>query len=124
MKKNKMTLCPACNSSRVKARTTQQKMWARAKSRAQTKGLEFDLVVEDIVIPTHCPIMGVALEVHKGKSGAYKSSPSLDRIDNSKGYTKDNVWVISQLANAMKGSATPSEMETFALWVLTRSENE
>ena len=27
---------------------------------------------------------------------------SLDRKDPNKGYTKDNVWVISQIANAMK----------------------
>ena len=36
---------------------------------------------------------------------------SLDRKDPNKGYTKDNVWVISQIANAMK--------LLFAKWVLS-----
>ena len=120
LKKSKMTLCSACNSNRVKARTTQQKMYTRAKTRAKERGLEFDLSLEDIKIPSHCPIMGILLEVHRGKSGAYKASPSLDRIDNTRGYTKDNVRVISQLANSMKGAATPEEMVLFANWVLNQ----
>lgn len=118
-KKSRMTLCPVCNTARVKARTAQQKMFARAKSRALAKNLEFNLELEDIQIPKICPIMGIHIEAQVGKSGAYKESPSLDRIDNTKGYIKGNVWVISQLANAMKGAATPDEMVKFAKWVLS-----
>ena len=118
-KKSRMTLCPVCNTARVKARTTQQKMFARAKSRALAKNLEFNLELEDIIIPEICPIMGVPLAVQSGRSGAYTLSPSVDRIDNAKGYIKGNVWVISQMANAMKGAATPDEMIKFAKWILS-----
>lgn len=62
--------------------------------------------------------MGVPLVVHRGKSGAFADSPSLDRIDNDIGYVKDNIWVISQRANQMKGDASKEELICFAKWVL------
>ena len=40
--------------------------------------------------------------------------PSIDRIDDSKGYTKENVWVISFQANRMKNTASRTELTTFA----------
>lgn len=35
------------------------------------------------------------------------------------GYTKENVWVISQLANAMKWDSNREERLAFANWILT-----
>ena len=95
-------------------------MYRRAKSRAKVKGHEFSITIEDIYIPQLCPILKCPLVVHKGKSGAYPDSPSLDRIDNSRGYTPDNVWVISQRANAMKASANEEELKLFAKWITDR----
>lgn len=37
-------------------------------------------------------------------------SPSLDRIDSSKGYVKGNVRVISARANMLKNNATVEEL--------------
>jgi len=116
---SKMTLCKECNSARVKSQSTEWKMHQRAKGRAKLKGQEFTLKVSDIVIPDVCPILGITLNMNSGKSGAYNNSPSLDRKDNTKGYTPDNIWVISQLANAMKHSATPEQLISFAKWVLS-----
>ena len=117
-KTSKMTLCKQCNCSRVKCMTPQWKMHQRAKMRSKKNGTEFTIAVEDLIIPDTCPITGLSLNVNAGRSGAYKNSPSLDRIDNNKGYTKDNVQVVSQLANAMKGAASEEELVNFALWVL------
>lgn len=117
---SKMTLCRTCNSSRVKSKTPEWKMHQRAKQRCKQSGLEFDLLVSDITIPEYCPILGIKLNMNSGRSGAYKNSPSLDRIDNTKGYTKNNIWVISQLANAMKGAATNKELQLFADWVTSK----
>lgn len=116
---SKMTLCKQCNSKRVKSRTPEWKMHQRAKQRCKRTGLEFSIEVSDIVIPDRCPVLGMDINMNSGKSGAYKNSPSLDRIDNTKGYTKDNVQVISQCANAMKGAATKEELLKFANWVLS-----
>ena len=114
---SKMTLCKACNSTRVKSLTPEWKMHQRAKMRAKEKGLDFNLEVSDIVIPDTCPVLGIPLNMNSGKSGAFINSPSLDRIDPSRGYTKDNIQVISQLANAMKHKATPEQLLSFANWV-------
>ena len=92
----------------------------RARSRAKEKGLEFNLAIEDIVIPTHCPILGTPLEVN---SPQREFSISIDRIDPCKGYTKDNVWIISGKANVMKNNASIEELRKFALWALNFTED-
>lgn len=112
------TLCNSCNSNRVKTRTPEWKMWNRAKTRAKGKGLSFNIKPEDIILPEKCPILGITLKENSGKSGAYIDSYSLDRINNNEGYTKDNIQVISQLANSMKGAATTEQLIRFAEWIL------
>jgi hypothetical protein len=51
------------------------------------------------------------------------NSPSLDRINNNRGYTKNNIQVISYRANTMKGDASPIELIRFAEWVLQNYKN-
>lgn len=87
-------------------------LWA-AKRRAKAANIEFTISLEDIIIPKFCPLLGIELTNVCGE-GAVISNPSLDRIDNTKGYTKDNVWVISKLANTMKSSATKEQLLAFA----------
>lgn len=113
-----VTLCGKCNSGRVKTQSAAIKMWRRAKARCKKSGREFTIVVEDIVIPSHCPILGIPLVCKTGRSGGDPNSPSLDRIDSTKGYTPDNIVVVSHLANMMKSSATPEQLIKFAEWVL------
>lgn len=80
------------------------------------------LSVEDLRVPDTCPLLGVPLVISPAGVGATNYSPSVDRIDSTRGYTKDNVWVISKLANTMKNCATKEELRTFcnnALRLLT-----
>lgn len=93
-------------------------MIRNAKTRAKERGLPCTVKVEDIVVPEFCPVLGVKLEFHTGRVQA--NSPTLDRKDNSFGYTPENVWVISQKANAMKNNATADDLRVFAEWI--RSE--
>lgn len=82
-----------------------------ARSRAKRRGLEFSLTKDDLTIPEYCPILGIKLTFDgPGK----EHSPSLDRIDNSGGYTLDNVQVISWRANRIKSDATKEELLAIA----------
>jgi hypothetical protein len=88
-------------------------MCDRSKSRAKKKGFEHSITIHDIHIPDICPLLGIPLfPGTNGKVGP--NSPTLDRIDSSKGYTPDNVWVISYKANTIKSNATPEELLTIA----------
>ena len=90
------------------------------KSRAKQKNMEFNVEPEDIKIPETCPIFNYPLlkQLVKGKFGPRYNSPSVDRIDNTKGYVKGNIQIISHKANSMKSNATPEELLKFAYWVI------
>lgn len=92
-------------------------LYRNAKSSAITRGLEFNINVTDIIIPTHCPYLGIEL-TRIVNGGRQETNASLDRIDNNKGYTKDNIQVISSKANFMKRNASIEELITFAKGVL------
>lgn len=100
-------------------RTTQieRRLFNAAKIRAKYKGIEFNISVEDIVIPNNCPYFNVPL-TRIFDNGRTDFNPSLDRIENSKGYVKGNVQVISNLANSMKRNASIEQLIEFAKNIL------
>ena len=87
-------------------RNKRTSLLSNARGSLKRRGIECNITIEDIVIPSICPIFKVPFD--RGRF-----SPSLDRIDNSKGYTKDNIWVISRLANTMKNDGSLDELMTF-----------
>lgn len=99
---------------------TEKKLYWAAKRRAKNKGLEFTIEESDITIPEYCPYLKVKLIVTNPRGSPRDCIASLDRIDSAKGYTKDNIEVISWLANTMKNNATVGQLQTFALEVLKR----
>jgi hypothetical protein len=100
--------------SRQKYRTDTKRyvyhMLKRAEKRAKDRGILFDIDLSDIDIPETCPILNIKLEVGKGR-GPSDTSPSLDRIDPSKGYVKGNVMVISMRANKIKSDVLLEDIE-------------
>ncbi|MCA3173546.1 MAG: hypothetical protein ING25_10930 [Burkholderiales bacterium] len=83
-----------------------------ARKRARERNQEFNIELTDVVVPATCPLLGIPLAPGVGK--IQPGSPSLDRIDSSKGYVKGNVWVISHKANIMKSDASMAELLVFA----------
>lgn len=96
---------------RAKRREFPQRYLLRlAKLRAKEFSLPFSLTTDDIVIPTHCPVLGMELHVAGGQ-GAGPNSPSVDRVIPELGYVPENIRVISHRANRLKDNATPEELE-------------
>lgn len=73
---------------------------------------EWDLEFSDIVWNKTCPILGIELDYYT--NSRKENSPSFDRIDSSKGYTKDNVIIISWRANRIKNDGTAEEHQKIA----------
>lgn len=100
--------------------TIEYRMWTDAKKRAKNNGLDFDISPLDIDIPEKCPVLGIQLET--GDGAAKPSSPSIDRLDSQRGYTKDNIEVISFRANTIKSDASFEEIERIYKWMTNRVE--
>lgn len=82
-----------------------------AKQRARIKGLEFNITEVDIIIPDVCPIRGVKFDLVRSGHKYRDNVPSIDRKDNSLGYVKGNIAVISWLANKYKNNMTKEEIK-------------
>ena len=91
----------------------------QAKYRAKRDGLPFDISVETLAWPTHCPVLGMELDYHCMHAGSRKiqpNSPTLDRKVNKLGYVQGNVFVISHRANRLKADATSDELAASAAY--------
>lgn len=84
-----------------------------SKQRAKLKNREHSITLEDIKdlypVDGKCPVFGFNLEFND--AGFRETSPSIDRIDSDKGYTKDNIQIISWKANRLKAYATVEDLE-------------
>lgn len=114
------TECRPCqNKIRSKNRTTIGSgrhcyvLLRDARKRSRAKGMRCDMTKEELaeIISDTCPVLGIKLEVG---GDSWQNSPSLDRIDNTKGYVKGNVIMVSHLVNTIKNKATPSQIKKVA----------
>jgi hypothetical protein len=84
-------------------------MLTQLRNHAKDRRKEFNLTIEDIVIPDICPILHIPID--RTAKGPHPNSPAIDRIDNSKGYLKGNVCIISAKANMLKSNLTIIQLE-------------
>jgi hypothetical protein len=76
-----------------------------ARYRAKRKGLPCDLdhsFVLGLLLAGKCQATGATLVLNQAGHMS-RMSPTLDRRDNERGYTRDNVWLVSMSFNAAKG---------------------
>ncbi len=111
-------LCRAC--LKIENRLYYEKNWLAvlirgAKNRAKKKGIPFGINVEDIQIPTHCPIFGTKFAIGNGET--LPNSPSIDRVIPELGYIPGNVILISHRANTIKNHGDGKEHQMIADWL-------
>jgi len=110
--------CKKCSAVRAeKERMKRKENWKykptlhmlnNSKQRAKVVDLEHTLTIDDIVIPDYCPVLNIKLETGDRKN--HENAPSIDRIDNNKGYIKSNIMIMSTRANKLKKDATIDEL--------------
>lgn len=76
--------------------------------RAKNANKDFNLELKDLMVPDVCPVLGIPIYIGGGMANR-ANSPSVDRIDNLKGYTKDNIRIVSHRANRLKSDMTLEE---------------
>lgn len=85
-----------------------------AKQRATKKNRQFNLTIDDLKfiwpVDNKCPVFGFELEWNE--AGFRDTSPSIDRKDSTKGYTLDNVQIISWKANRIKADSSLEDLRT------------
>ena len=100
----RMGVCKTCRKKSSKSfwdiKTPESKIFDRAKARAESKGVPFNLKIEDIIIPALCPVFNKPIKV-----------PSIDRHVPSLGYVKGNVFIMENRANMLKNDATIEELK-------------
>ena len=105
------TRCSLCKTDIQRIRRLEDPpkvTWMSAKARAAMKGIPFEITIEDVraAWTDTCPVLLIPLKFNVG--GAGPDSPSIDRIDNSKGYVPGNIAIVSNLFNSMKRDLTPT----------------
>jgi len=136
------SFCKSCEKVYSDNKCRFKKWFASKKGCAKFAGTEFTIEPEDIPgvtirrfkgehqrwpemweaieYPKVCPVLG--MELDWGMNGLQDNSPSLDRIDSTKGYIKGNVMILSNLANKMKSNSTPEQKLTEARYYLFGSK--
>jgi hypothetical protein len=95
-------------------KTVYSSIVARAARRARELGLEFALTVALVkrIYPADgcCLVCRVELVWNRGGKGGRVNSPSLDRIDSTRGYVPGNVHVVCLGCNSRKHDKTLAEL--------------
>lgn len=112
--KRNNTLCDECYVFYRRAVT----LYHAAKNRARKNFLEFDLEVADIVKALRKPCSKTGIHFDLTPNGNDYTdrkpfSPSLDKIDPRKGYTKDNIQCVCWIYNLAKGRNTDKDVLEF-----------
>jgi len=116
--KFRYSYCRECEKKRFKEAYKKDpipQMLSNSKIRAKAKKLPHNISSDDIreVWPKDniCPVLKKPFEMGF-KSGKTKSmAPSLDKIIPSKGYTKGNIVVISDIVNRLKSDASLEDLK-------------
>ncbi len=91
----------------------EQEIYLKIKKKSISENLDFNIERTDIFVPTFCPYLGITLSYDK-KNNKKNYYYSIDMIDNSLGYVKDNVQIISKLAKNIKNILSNEELILFS----------
>lgn len=96
------------------------------RRRSKEKNMYTDLTLDYLMYlwekqKGKCALSGIDMtyEFYKGR---VNTNVSVDRIDSTKGYTKDNVWLVTMAANQMKNDLSMDDFLTLCKNILYKHE--
>ncbi len=103
------------------------RLHTNSRQRAISKGWEYDLDSKFLIDLWHkqggkCAITGQNMEITSLESRTRSLVVSLDRINNSRGYTRDNVWLTTSKVNYMRGVLSMDDFIEMCKLVLENSK--
>jgi hypothetical protein len=102
-------------------------IWHAAKRRADESNMLFDITPEfifNLVAFGYCPRTGLEFRIEdKGSnySNRHPQTPSIDKIDPTKGYTKDNIQVVCWWYNSAKARYTDEQVLQLCMSVINQA---
>jgi hypothetical protein len=89
------------------------------------RGIEFNITIEDIWVQyikqnKKCAISGLDIFFASSGDKDIERTTSVDRIDSSIGYVKDNIQIVHKRVNIIKGNMTKEEL---LFWIKTIYNN-
>lgn len=106
---NRESILPQMKRARTGKEGYLKTMLSSAKKRAKESNLQFDIDLEYLlsIATDHCPVDGLPFDWNREldtNKNLPLATPSLDRIDSSQGYVKENVRIIGWKWNAKKSN--------------------
>ena len=119
---NKERIAQNAKKSRTGKEGYIKTMICSAKTRAKAKNWDFDLDLDFLLEVTgdYCPVDGLPFDWNREldqDNSLPLTIPSLDRIDSSQGYTKNNVIIIGDKWNRWKNNMSLDDLELLVKYV-------
>lgn len=120
LKRGFTTTCGSCERNNYKGyKEISKTYWTRVFRRSQEKSLSFDITPEFIwnLLEKQnfkCALSGIKIFFHHSHS---KQTASIDRIDSSKGYIKDNVQLVHRTLNKIKNVFSNEELISWSKFI-------
>jgi hypothetical protein len=117
-KDNREKILEQHRAVRLTAKGRAQGIYNSANARARVKGFPCTITrkfVQDAIEKGFCPRTGIPFDLTptNGLKQRNPFSPSIDKIDPSKGYTPENTQIVVWCYNTGKGEATDEEFISF-----------
>ena len=84
----------------------------------------FDLEELDIAQNGKCALSGITLDFRKPVGPSQPNQVSVDRIDNTKGYIKDNIRLVCLMANYCRNGFTDQQVVDFCRSVVLNHSSD
>lgn len=99
-----------------------------ARQRSKRHNLYFELNYEDLLTLWNkqnglCALSGIPM-THDIYNGRVPTNISIDKIDPSKGYIKNNIQLVCSSVNMMKGTLTVEQLLQFCYAIINTQKNK